>query len=629
MLPKYPLWGYRLLLLALLSLKPALLLATYDTITELQHQAENQQLWNQQEWLNLVHYEADGGSYVSQVDDPLFFNASEGKTSPRAELFASIAGFFSTEVEGNQHPQCRFVARLAWLSQKLAIDSSALPAITCPDYKEWRSIIRAERVTMVFPAYHLNSPSSMFGHTLLRLDPAQTEGWSEWLSFAVNFGANVNSDDNSIFYAFKGLTGGYPGIFIVAPYFEKIQEYNRIENRDIWEYPLNLTAEETERMVKHLWELKEINFDYYFFDENCSYRLLELLEVARPGLELTEEFVLTAIPVDTVRTIERAGLIESADYRPSQATVLQQQIDQMSEQDQTLVMQLSLDAEVANQPPFIDHDSGQQKQIVEAAYKYLRYQQTKKVRDPEIAKRSYQLLAQVNSYPSGSLVVPQKRPSQPEYGHLSKRANFGFGRRADKDYAELALKMSFHDLEDNEAGFLRGAQINIGNLVARIDEEGTARVQRLDLAEIFSITPRNRFFTPPTWKIYTGLERQIFEGRDRLVSHVTGGAGVAYETGDAQWYTLAMLRLENNNGFEHNIEPALGFIAGTLYHSGWNTARLEFSGEQFSGDIYRLRSTYTHNFVLSRNHSLKLRAEHEWQSNFDFSDVNLSYQYYF
>jgi len=62
----------------------------------------------------------------------------------------------------------------------------------------------------------------MFGHTLLRLDPAEDANWSDWLSYAVNFGANINSDDNSLFYAWKGLSGGYPGQFIVAPYFGKI-----------------------------------------------------------------------------------------------------------------------------------------------------------------------------------------------------------------------------------------------------------------------------------------------------------------------------------------------------------------------------------------------------------------------
>ena len=52
-----------------------------------------------------------------------------------------------------------------------------------------------------------------------------------------------------------------------------------------------------------MWELKQIQFDYFFFDENCSYRLLELLQVARPGLQLTTQFPLTAIPTDTVKAI--------------------------------------------------------------------------------------------------------------------------------------------------------------------------------------------------------------------------------------------------------------------------------------------------------------------------------------
>ena len=37
-------------------------------------------------------------------------------------------------------------------------------------------------------------------------------------------------------------------------------------------------------MLKHLWELQGIAFDYYYFDENCSWQLLGLLEVARPSL---------------------------------------------------------------------------------------------------------------------------------------------------------------------------------------------------------------------------------------------------------------------------------------------------------------------------------------------------------
>jgi len=228
--------------------------------------------------MNLGHYRASGlvqKGFTSSVDDAHFFYAPDGKTSPQHELDATLAAFFTTQATGNEHALCRFPARFNWLAEHLQINTGRLPAVNCSDYAAWRGLIHAESVTMVFPTYQLNSPSSMFGHTLLRLDPADDENWSDWLSYAVNFGANITNSDNSMSYAWKGLTGGYPGQFIVTPYFKKIQEYNRIEHRVIWEYKLNLSVAETQIMINHLWELKTINFDYYFYDENCSYRLLE------------------------------------------------------------------------------------------------------------------------------------------------------------------------------------------------------------------------------------------------------------------------------------------------------------------------------------------------------------------
>lgn len=90
---------------------------------------------------------------------------------------------------------------------------------------------------------------------------------------------------------------------------DKLSEYHRLENCDLWEHRLNLTPQETERMAEHVWELQQIRFDYFFFDENCSFRLLELLEIARPGIELTRHLPLPAIPTDTVRAVKDAGLL--------------------------------------------------------------------------------------------------------------------------------------------------------------------------------------------------------------------------------------------------------------------------------------------------------------------------------
>ena len=603
-------------------------------VNDLQAQASKHHLWQRAEWLNLLHYEGKGDSpenYASEVSDSRFFIAPDGNTNPKSELDATITAMYETGTTEDEHAQCRFVARLIWLTQTLSIDASTLPVVQCSSYVEWRKHVNSDHVTMVFPAYNLNSPSSMFGHTLLRLDSAKDEGNSRWLSTAVNFGANVTEDDNSILYAYKGLAGGYSGTFVVDHYYKKIQEYNRIEHRDIWEYRLNLTAEETERIVTHLWELQDINFDYYYFDENCSYRLLELLEIARPGIELTDEFKITAIPVDTVRTIKNNGLIEHAAYKPSQATILRHLLAATPEQDRDLVMQLSSDISTSNKDSFTSLPPGRQGNIADVAYQYLRYQQSGKERDPAIAKRSHQLLLLLNSYPKDTLVEAAiDIPVSPDQGHGSKRASLGAGKRLGNLYTELGFRMAFHSLEDNEQGFLRGAQINLGNLQIRAEENEGISLYKLDLVDIFSLTPRSRFFKPVAWKVYTGFERQYTKGVDQLTAHLTGGAGGSWKLlKNSQLYALATARIEYNKQMDRAIEPAIGFTSGLLQHFGPSTARLDISGEQFSDGIYRLRAAYNQNFVISTNHSIRFSAKYEWQEVDEFSDAQLNYQYYF
>ena len=623
--------------LVLSSLTPCFSFAsdnTDDYINHLLGIAESERVWEQLEWINLIHYQSESSlaeDLVSQVDDPLFFNAKDGKTNPEAELKQTLISLFSENEKGDKHAQCKFVARLNWLKDTLYIDTNRLPEVTCTDYKEWRKVIRTERVTLVFPAYHLNSPSSMFGHTLLRLDPEKKEGWSEWLSFAVNFGANIQDSDDSLAYAFKGLTGGYPGIFIVSPYYEKIQEYNRIEHRDIWEYELNLTSVETERMVKHLWELKEINFDYYFFDENCSYRLLELLEVARPGLELTDEFSLTAIPVDTVRVIKKHNLIKDIQYRPSQITVLKSQLDVLNENEVAMIEALSKNDEIVTSKDFLALARAKQKLIINSAYQYLRYTKTRGVRDDMSSKQSYRLLKLLNAYPT-DLVIPDvyELPSDPVVSHDSRRISLAYGVNADEKFGEIGYKFSFHDLIDNETGFLRGAQINIFSLKFRSSSKSDLFLERLDLVDIFSLTPRTHFFTPLSWKVITGLERQRTNGRNELVAYVSGGAGVSYAlTKDSQFHSLITARLESNDQLQKNIEPAIGMLLGSLFHFNTHTLGLELKAEQFRNNLYRVKASYEHNIVINRNNAFVLKMSREWQENDEFNEAFFSYQAYF
>ena len=309
---------------------------------------------------------------------------------------------------------------------------------------------------LVFPAAYLNSPSSMFGHTLLRIDQADvTSNNTALLSYALNFGAYIEGMDNSILYAWKGLMGGYPGLFALVPYREKLAEYSRLENRDLWEYKLNLTPEETGRMVEHVWELKQVRFDYYFFDENCSFRLLELMEIARPGIELTEQFPLTAIPTDTVRAVKNAGLIERIDYRPSREKELLARAEPLDHAERDWAKRLADDDSLLDAPDFKALPMPRQALIQDAAFRLVRYRATGQARDSGIASRSYNLLRAINRNPPPDLQV--ERPGQPEDGHESRTWQFGVGSRDDRAFAEYGLRMAYHDLADNAYGFPRRA----------------------------------------------------------------------------------------------------------------------------------------------------------------------------
>lgn len=613
---------------------PAVAYADTENIVEqLQKKARLHKLWQRTEWLNLLHFEGSGEStddFSSAIRDPDFYLSGNTSHDAEAELLATIAAIYDTKTDDDESAQCRYIARFNWLKSQLAIDTDTLPTVECKKYNNWRKNIKPEKVTLIFPTYHLNSPSSMFGHTLLRLDPSKDQGESKWLSVAINFGANPPEGENSLVYAYRGLAGGYPGTFVIDYYYKKIQEYNRIEHRDIWEYRLNLTRDEAERMVTHLWELQNVDFDYYFFDENCSYRILELLEVARPGIELTDEYILTAIPIDTVKTIKQAGMVESLEYRPARATVLTNMLQKIPEQHHEIVLRLSEDFATSNSQAFTRLPQDERRQIIETAYKYLRYQQAEEGRDPAIAKRSFQLLKLRNSYPeSRKPTVPA--PVPPDQGHGSKRLSFAPGKRLHNYYGELGFKMSFHDLEDNEHGFLQGASINIVSLQVRAEENEGLSLYRLDLVDIFSLSPRTDFFKPIAWRVYTGFERQYTKGVDQLGYHVTGGGGGSWKFfGGNQVYTLLTGRLEINKQLEHTIEPGIGFITGLLSHFGSHTARLEASGEHFTDNTYRLRLQYIHNFVIDTRNSLKIYAKYERQENYtEFSDINVGYQYYF
>lgn len=282
-------------------------------VEDLARKALDLRLFEERGWKALLHYgKSIRGEDRSKIDDKKFFLSPHGRTDPQAELEATLRSFFLADSKDGQSSICRFPARYAWLTEHLNIDRAQLPAASCSERDKSLGAIDAKSAVLVFPVGHINSPASMFGHTLIRIDGSSK---SNLISYAVNYSA-ANTDSNGLQYAWKGLTGMYKGYYSLMPYYDKVREYNDLEHRDMWEYSLNLTTPEVERMLNHIWELQNIESSYYFLDENCSYNLMFLIEVARPELHLTDKAGFFVLPTDTVRSVMDAGIVEEVKYRP-------------------------------------------------------------------------------------------------------------------------------------------------------------------------------------------------------------------------------------------------------------------------------------------------------------------------
>ena len=281
----------------------------------------------------------------SLVDSREFFNAPDGKNDPRAELEATLRSFFS-----DARRQRRAAASAVPLPGALRLarppssrfDPARLPRPECRRYRDWRAAVDAKQLTLVFASAYLNNPGSMYGHTLLRIDATDQDERTRILAYTLSFAA-ATDETNGLVFAVKGLFGGYAGVYSMLPYYVKVREYGDLENRDLWEYELDLSAEEIERVLRHAWEILPAYYEYYFFDENCSYHLLGLLQVARPELELTAPFRLWALPVDTVRALtEKSGLVRNIVYRPATSTIIAERLGRLRPEERRMARDLGL-----------------------------------------------------------------------------------------------------------------------------------------------------------------------------------------------------------------------------------------------------------------------------------------------
>lgn len=596
--------------------------------------AEQQNLDQDITWQRLMYANKNQKSEVTYSG---YFLSENGKNNLKEELKADISALFMP-AQDNQSIRCKFPARSQWLMQKVGIQENELPQVKCSEFENWIGQIKPHKATLIYATDFMGNPSSMFGHTLLRLDPKDQQQLN-LVSYAVNYAATVAGNDNWS-YAWKGLTGQYPGEYSLMPYYRKVKEYGDFESRDLWEYELNLSPEETRFLVSHIWEMQHVSFPYYFVSDNCAYRLLGLVDLVKPESNLQEKFTYASIPMETIKSMQQQGLTKAPVYRPALETQLLAQAHQHGASLAKVAHQIAmLPIQQSSQilKSFTEQD---QAKILEMAYDDLYLQFIgRKVEESIAQPQLRQLLALRSQIDLDKQRQEPKRPTkEPTQGHNARNLSLKAGEVQGDKFIELGHRQAYHDLIDPQGGYRAGTQLLFlnGNAQWRDDH---LKLERLDLLEVNSYNPIQPFKTPLSWGFNLGWRQEaIHDGNfseDKQHGVASFNAQVGYSLADygrkhicyGQVQTYVQTGSNLDKGWRVGMGPTLGCM-NQWFERFNSVVQIELPYWQDQNQ-WNLRVNTQWQYVINRNNAVRLNWDYEQQNHQDWMKSSLGYVWFF
>lgn len=621
-----------------------------DNLAELLTRSAQAQLHRDPVWQLLLQYDPNAIDFwkTSSATTKSFFLSPRGRRDPRAELEATLTSFFDPDaiVKDVEHPQCAFIARREFLIDRLAIGEDEMPRVPCPHYDDWRKGLAATGLTLIYPEGFMNNPASMFGHTLLRIDVEAESQGEEILGYAVDY-TGEPGEDGGIVFIVKGILGLYPGRFGIHPYYQQLRRYAEWENRDIWEYRLDLRDDELDFLLMHLWELRGIDHPYYFFTENCSYHLFRLLELAKPALRERNAMPRFVIPVDTVReTLAVDGLVDDIRYRASPATKLEHELSRTPSVARELATRIARGDVAPDSDEVTALSETDRARALDIAYEMLRYSFVQGGRDQVQSRAlSRRILIARSKIKVGTLTdeyqpVPIGAPEiRPEQGHASATASLTGGYRDDEAIVDFQFRPAFQGLMDREGGYPRNMQIRFFDFNLRyFPERKSVRLEELTLIEAVSLSARSEIVKPIAWSLGAGLAtRRVTdkgELEDAAVARGDIGAGLAFEPW--KWlhvYGLATATLDAGPGLAHDVSLGPGARGGVYLRGPADRFKshffADFRGYVVGDRTLRLRAGTEQRVTLSRNTALVLEGSYNRTEGEAYLQGGLALQLHF
>ena len=253
--------------------------------------------------------------------NPAGYAGGAGMESPELD-FATFAVDFFMPVpykDPMHHARHRLPDRYAFFCELFGTPPD-LPEtdVHVRDLREWIDPAEVEHIEIIVTTPTATAPESLAGHLLLlirRRGDHHDGSDSLVVGFVGVTSLDSNNDVGSIVYAWRGITGHYPSAVQEETFSDLIQRATVLENRDVQRFRLNLSAEETTRLIRRLWVIRNtFTYQYRFFGVNCATMLLDALNHAFPVDERINLALPLVPPLYIVAALEERGRLSGPVY---------------------------------------------------------------------------------------------------------------------------------------------------------------------------------------------------------------------------------------------------------------------------------------------------------------------------
>ncbi len=539
------------------------LASSTNKVSEIIQKSLDRKLYQQPQWLRLLHiplHQADKKFQRSHINSPNFFIVKKTQDIELAkkELMMTIELMFSASTKNSHQIICKYPARYAWLKQKLNVDFEK-DFSYCTEFLQWSALNSLDSVSLLLVSGYLGNPASTFGHSLIKFNTAGSHQ-NSLLDVAINFGALTPTDEPIPVYIAKGLAGGYQARFSEQRYFAEEINYSDLEQRDMWEYELKLTEYQKQLLTGHIWELLGQEFTYYFFEENCAYRVTELLELTyeQNFLPSVQQWYAPISLFHTLTKLEESNkiLINNIIYHPSPQRELYSEFNQLSDTAKNQFNNFIRDETLSFQSK-----NKEQPQVLETALKYNTYKliRAKPTEKNQFLKTRKSLLKQRLQLPPTVNTMNEKKfiKNSPALGSTPARLQASYIHNQQLGSIQrLAASPFYYDHLGNHAQ--DGSELIVMNLeIDRYVADHSVRLSTLELLTIQKIdldTAAIHGEKNYSWRLSSKFENNDLDCSNCFDFNFLAGIGKAKRFKNYFGYGLMNLNYAND---EFNLIPTL------------------------------------------------------------------------